>query len=273
MLTYEALVEQAKIREMPVTKIRGILREYLQFLVLKELYKNKYGKKLYFTGGTYLRMVHNIKRFSEDLDFNTKEITKKEFELLLETIKKELKRVGLECEVSYKHREKIYTSSLVFPAIEELYRAKSKYSRKKGIVIKVETNVPKWEIKSETSVISGFGETYPIICTEKGALFADKVDALVKKTRARHLYDIIFMLSNKYSIDERVLNTLGIKDNPLDLINTRVKSFSKSELKRQAEVLRPFLFDEEEADLIINAHDVIPPLLEQYASFIRQGHK
>jgi predicted nucleotidyltransferase component of viral defense system len=92
MLTYEALIDQAKAREMPTTKIRGILREYLQFLILKELYKNKYGKKLFFTGGTYLRLVHDVKRFSEDLDFNINKITKKEFELLLETIKNELKK-------------------------------------------------------------------------------------------------------------------------------------------------------------------------------------
>ncbi|MGD2279216.1 MAG: nucleotidyl transferase AbiEii/AbiGii toxin family protein, partial [Candidatus Omnitrophota bacterium] len=198
MLTYEALIEQAKAREMPVTKIRGILREYLQFLILKELYNNKYGKKLYFTGGTYLRVVHNIKRFSEDLDFNTDKITKKEFELLLETIKNELKRTGIECKVRFSHRGRIYISSLIFPAIEELYKAKSKYSRKEGIVIKVETNNPKWKIKRETPVISGFGEIYPIICTEIGALFADKIDALLKKNRGRHLYDLIFMLSNKY---------------------------------------------------------------------------
>jgi predicted nucleotidyltransferase component of viral defense system len=98
-------------------------------------------------------------------------------------------------------------------------------------------------------------------------LFADKIDALVKKNRGRHLYDIIFMLSNKYPIDRKVLKALGIKEDPLDLINKRVKGFARSELKRQAEVLRPFLFDEKEADLIINAHDTIPLLLKKYASF------
>ncbi|MBI2252835.1 MAG: nucleotidyl transferase AbiEii/AbiGii toxin family protein, partial [Armatimonadetes bacterium] len=75
MLTYDALINQAKIRGVPFTKIRGILREYLQVLILKELYKTEEGKKLFFTGGTYLRLVHNLKRFSEDLDFNTEIIT------------------------------------------------------------------------------------------------------------------------------------------------------------------------------------------------------
>ena len=75
MLTYDSLIEQAQSRGMPPTKIRAILREYLQILILKQLYKTESGKKLYFTGGTYLRLIHNLKRFSEDLDFNTNTIT------------------------------------------------------------------------------------------------------------------------------------------------------------------------------------------------------
>ena len=70
MLELEALAAEAKQRGMPSSKMRGILREYLQVLILKELYKLPDGKKLLFTGGTYLRLVHQTKRFSEDLDFS-----------------------------------------------------------------------------------------------------------------------------------------------------------------------------------------------------------
>ena len=264
MLTYEALIEQARVRGMPITKIRGILREYLQILILKELYRSKYGKNFYFTGGTYLRLVHDIRRFSEYLDFNTARITKQEFESLLQTIKTELKRIGIECEVRFSFRGNLYAAGVVLPRIEELYNAKSKYSKKESIIIKVETNNPEWKIRGETQVISGFGEIYPIISTERGALFADKIDALNKKNRGRHLYDIIFMLSNKYPIDKRVLEVLKVKGDPLVIIQDRVKSFSKSELKKQAETLRPFLFDEKEADLLVNAHEIIPALLKKY---------
>ncbi len=80
MLELEALAAQAKQRGMPSGKMRGVLREYLQVLILKELYKLPDGKKLYFTGGTYLRLVHQTKRFSEDLDFNAGEMKKSDFE-------------------------------------------------------------------------------------------------------------------------------------------------------------------------------------------------
>lgn len=266
MLTYESLIEQAKSRGMPSTKIRAILREYLQILILKELYKTESAKLLYFTGGTYLRLVHDLKRFSEDLDFNTNKITKKEFENLQKKVTTELKRIGIDAQLEFAHWGNMYVSKLIFPKVEKIYNVVSKYSKKEGIIIKVETNNPKWRIKSETQVISGFGEFYPSVCTEKGILFADKIDALKKKRRGRHVYDIIFMLSNKYPINRNILKLLGIKKDPIKAIADRIKKVPKSELKRQAEILRPFLFEESEADLVASAHDIIPPLLEKYTN-------
>lgn len=264
MLTYEALLEQAKARQMPTSKMRRVLREYLQTLILKALYKTQAGRKLYFTGGTYLRFVHGTKRFSEDLDFNTEFLTKASFETVVQAAAAELKRVNLKCVVSFRHFKKIYAADMEFPDIEKLYGVISMYTKKSGLLVKVETNTPGWKIVMETRVISGFGELYPCFCTQRGALFADKIDALVKKTRARHLYDIIFMLSQGYPIDNNVLRVLGIKEPPLEVIRGRVEDFSPGELAKQAESLRPFLFEEADADMIINAHTVIPALIEEY---------
>jgi len=265
MLTYESLMEQAQSRGMPPTKLRAVLREYLQILILKQLYKTDSGKKLYFTGGSYLRLIHNLKRFSEDLDFNTNVIMKEEFEELLKKVKDELKKIGIDSRVRFTHWENVYAAKLIFPMIEKVYDVISKYSKKEGIIIKIETNKPKWRVKPETQVISGFGEFYPCMCTYRGALFADKIDALTKKNRGRHIYDIMFMLSNKFPIDRVVLKTFGIKRDPFEVISIGIKHFSKTELKKQAEILRPFLFDESEANLLVRAHDIIPSLLERYA--------
>lgn len=264
MLSFESLIDQAKSRGMPTTKMRGILREYLQILILKELYKTKSGKKLYFTGGTYLRLAHELKRFSEDLDFNTKDLSQDEFEQLMEMISKELKRAGIKSKVEFSHWENLFVAKLIFRDIEANYNIQSKYSKKSGIIIKIETNKPKWKIIKESQVISGFGQFFPCLCTDKSILFADKIDALIKKNRARHIYDIIFMLSNKYPIEKQLLMIYGVKTSPSDAIKNRISNFSNTELKKYAETLRPFLFDENEADLIINAKQFIPLLIEKY---------
>jgi hypothetical protein len=264
MLTYGALLEQAETRGMPITKLRGILREYLQILILKELSKAEAGGKLYFTGGTYLRLAHNLKRFSEDLDFNASGIAVKEFEGLAEKLRKELKRQGINCHCRFKHWGNIYAADLAFPDIEKAYNITSKFSGQGGIIIKIETNRPKWKIKKEPQVISGFGELYPCLCTDVATLFADKIDALNKKERARHLYDIIFLLANSYPLDKKALSALGIKSDPLEIIAQRVMGFSNADLKKQAESLRPFLFEEADAALISNARQIVSSLLKKY---------
>ncbi len=264
MLTYEALIEQAKLRNMPANKERGILREYLQILLLKQLFRTETSRVLCFTGGTYLRLVHNLKRFSEDLDFNSNRINPSEFSGLCKGLAVELKRLGLKSELTFAHWDRILVARFNFPDVASFYGITSKYSSKKGILIKFEVNLPKWKIQTETEVISGYGETYPCVCTEKSQLFADKIDALVKKGMARHLYDIIFMLSNKYSVNTKLLRYFGHKGSPFEIILDCVNNFSSGSLKKKAETIRPFLFDEHDADLIVNAPTIVRKLIQKY---------
>ena len=268
MLELEALAAEARQRGMPAGKMRGILREYLQILILKEMYKLPEGKKLCFTGGTYLRLIHQTKRFSEDLDFNAGRMKEGVFEETLQKVRDNLKREGLMAGLGFGHWGNLLVAELVFPDVEKHYGVVSPYRRKEGILIKIEVNRPRWKIKSETLVTAGFGYLFPVVCTEPGALFADKIDALIKKNRARHLFDILFMLSKKYPIAANVLKSLGIKKPTLDAILERTASFSAAELKKQAEQLRPFLFEESEAALIANAHTIIPQLVEEYRAQI-----
>ena len=265
MLTYETLVEQARLRNMPSDKTRGVLREYLQILLLKQVYRTDAGKQLYFTGGTYLRLIHNLKRFSEDLDFNSNQIDQRNFEELCHRIVIELKRSGIASKVTFSHWNHVLVGRYNFPDIEKAYGIKTAHTRKSGLLIKFEVNIPKWEIETETEVIAGYGETYPCVCTKKSILFVDKIDALVKKKMGRHLYDIIFMLTQKYSVDKRIFSELGYKREPFKILSDCVSDFSGIELKKQASILQPFLFDEQETDLIINAKPIIEKLIQKYA--------
>src|SRR3989339_1006603 len=114
MLMREALLEYAKEKKMPTDKMRGILREYIQTLILKAIYQHELGRKLYFLGGTYLRFVHHLKRFSEDLDFNGEKFGKKQFEDLMYYVQSELEREGLACRASFDYRGNLLTGKLLF---------------------------------------------------------------------------------------------------------------------------------------------------------------
>ena len=264
MLTYESLIEQAKERGMPHTNARGVLREYLQILILKELYRSELNKKMFFTGGTYLRLVHNTKRFSEDLDFETNSLSRKEFESDLADVTKEFSRLGMKLDLSFEHWGNVYSSRLIFKDIEKQYNIVSKYSKKEGIIIKVETCKVGYKIKTQPQMLSGFGEFFPYMCLTEGIIFANKIDTFLKKERGRHLYDMMFMLSKKFPIEKLVLKHLGIKQNPSDVILKRIEDLSSSMLKKMAENLRPFLFEEVEADMVLRAKELLPALLSAY---------
>ena len=78
---------------------RNMLREYLQYKILETLYDNPTSSKLYFIGGTALRLIHGTDRFSEDLDFDTPGITEEEFLSLGNAIKKQLELEGYSLEI------------------------------------------------------------------------------------------------------------------------------------------------------------------------------
>jgi predicted nucleotidyltransferase component of viral defense system len=254
-------MEQAKLSDAPLNKMRGIMREYVQTVMLKYLYSSKWADRFYFLGGTSLRLIYGFKRFSEDLDFNISGVDKQEFQKVSEFVREELKRENIYSEVTFEHRGKLSSTAFVFKNVLEHYRI----TDKRGVLmVKFEANRPLFELKTESATISSFGEVFPVKMMSKGSIFAEKIDALRHIKKGRHIYDIIIMLSKKFPIDKSVLEANGIKEGPREVISNLVNEFSLSELKRLANGLRPFLFNEEEFSLVVNARTIVNDLLDKY---------
>ncbi len=261
MLSYEALVEQAKLNDMPINKMRGIMREYIQTLMLKYLYSSNWRDRFSFLGGTSLRLVHGFRRFSEDLDFNIAGVDKRKFEKVSEFVGEELKRQNIFSEVTFEHRGKLSSSKFVFRNVLEHYRITD---RRGTLIVKFEVNRPSFKLETESTTVSNFGEIFPVQMMSKGSMFAEKICALRNIKKGRHIYDIIIMLSKKFPINKSVLEANGIKGKPREVVMNTINEFSPSELKRLANGLRPFLFNEEEFNLVINAKTIIKDLLDKY---------
>lgn len=207
MLTYENLILYAKERGMPPEKRRGIIREYLQVLILKLLYSEKESGIFSFTGGTYLRLANLTKRFSEDLDFYSKRMNSDVFQESVNRIAVKLGKYNIKTKLSFEKRENLFTAGIHFIDIEGEYGMSG--NRRGAIVIKFETAVPEWQIKNSQRVINGYGETFIANCLDERILMADKIDAIYKKPRGRHIYDIIYLLSKKIEPDKKVLRGYG----------------------------------------------------------------
>lgn len=258
MLNYESILESAALKGMPTNKCRGIIREYIQTLILKYLYSSPYQDKFFFLGGTSLRLLYDMKRFSEDLDFNVKDIKEREFEETAKFIKHELSRENINCLLEFEHRKPLYIAEFIFEEIKNI----EKVSQRRGrMLIKLEANLPVYEFPEDVRSISSFGEIFLVKAMAKEWVFADKIDTLHNKRLGRHIYDIIFMLSKRFKVSKEMLRIHGITEEPKEAILRIINSIKDEELKRLARQVAPFLFDESQKELIIKAKTVIPQML------------
>ncbi len=204
-----------------------IMREYLQILFLSYLYKEKEADKIYFKGGTALRLLFASTRFSEDLDFSVLCPRGK--------IKKLIKKL-----------EKLIQKELISVKIFSLHTGKKslrfrfKYQSpdfKYPFVIRLDFNFVE---RVEEGVISPLLTKFPIVIfplinhLSETEILAEKLCAMLTRGRGRDFYDVWFLLEKGVAIDEKLLKQKlkerGEKFNKKNILN-KIKNYSEKQLK------------------------------------------
>ena len=89
---FETILKEGQKLGIPADKKRAIIREYLQSKILFELYNKSGSQNLSLIGGTGLRILRGLDRFSEDLDFDNLGLSFKKIKKYLEEIVKSFER-------------------------------------------------------------------------------------------------------------------------------------------------------------------------------------
>jgi hypothetical protein len=108
-----ALVERV---DDPARRL-NLLREYLQALVLRSLHENEAFTKIAFVGGTALRFLENLPRFSEGLDFSVIEHVGYEPERWLKKVRRDLELAGVTCRVTFNASRTVQVSWISVAAL------------------------------------------------------------------------------------------------------------------------------------------------------------
>lgn len=166
------------------TSQRNVLREYFQHLFLYLFYQQDGIDKLYFKGGTALRLVYKSPRFSEDLDFgasfsNVDSVEDAIVATLLEAEKEGVKTALDEA----KKTSGGYLSIMQFSAFGLTLPIK--------IEISFRDKKSKGEIKN---VSSDLFPDYAIIQLVEEQLVQGKLDALLDRKKPRDFYDFYFLM-------------------------------------------------------------------------------
>lgn len=194
-----------------------MLKEYIQLMILDFISTTDYAQKLVFIGGTNLRIIHGIDRFSEDLDFDCKQITNNDFMEMTDDVLHFLRRNGFNAETkdSESSRLTAFRRSFYFPQL--LFDLNLTGHKDERFLIKLEAQDQDVNYTPKVVTVNKCGFVFPQQVPPDSVLCAMKISALLSRHKGRDFYDTMFLLS---------------KTEPdYDFLNLKTGIKSKSEMK------------------------------------------
>ncbi|ODS40305.1 MAG: hypothetical protein A7315_08940 [Candidatus Altiarchaeales archaeon WOR_SM1_79] len=187
---------------MRTAKLKGITnrgyaeKDYLQDILLLSLSKNT-KNELVFKGGTCLYKFYNIDRFSDDLDFSCM----KDFNVgrLIKKVIADMNLFGMKSEVAGK-RETTDSILLSLKISGLLYRGTARSISRIQIDINLKSEVFFPELRRFSSLYPDIPGFSTLVMKEKEIL-AEKIRAIMTRTRARDVYDLCFLLKKGTETD------------------------------------------------------------------------
>ena len=177
----------------------NLAREYLQHYVLYLLYRTKCYQGLAFTGGTALRILHGLPRFSEDLDFScVSDESAEEFDRVRQVLQSELTLAGYDVQQKATGSGNVRGTFLKFPGL--LHELGLSPHAAQVISVKVEVDwQPPGGARMENSFVNRYHLIYLVRHYDLPTLFAGKLHALLFRpyTKARDLYDLFWCLTTR----------------------------------------------------------------------------
>jgi hypothetical protein len=188
------------------------IREITQEVVLAALARTDFFRQAAFHGGTCLRILHGLARFSEDLDFALQAPNPRfALEPYLPAVRREMAAFGYDIEFLDRSRvdQAVRTAFLKDDSIGDLleleYRPTTGPSRKIRIKLEVDTNPPVGACFDTRYLDFPFPQA--VVTHDPPSLFAGKMHALLcrRYLKGRDWYDFIWYTSRRIPLNERLL--------------------------------------------------------------------
>jgi len=245
------------------------LREYLQIYLLFLMQKTKMSESLYFVGGTALRFLYRIRRYSEDLDFTAGTAWgDSSIQLFTQKMDRELKKAGYDVTIVLKDTKTVQRIMIRFPGLLYELGLSGRKEQKFSVHIEVDQNPPLGWVEERTVV----NIHLPVLIRhyDLPSAFAGKLAAIMLRpyTKGRDIFDYFWFRSRWHGLVPNLrllnnaLNQQGSKFDPLNentwLTAVRDKIESLDWANVVADV-QPFL--ESEEDLAAFTRDALLTLL------------
>lgn len=200
------VIKQQIIKEMSLQENLNRIREFLQIMILKIMYDKNFLNNLAFVGGTSLRIIFGLRRFSEDMDFSL--INKKgyDFSTLNSFVIQGFALYGLRTETKANKVRNVHSLMLKFPELLRTIGLSNLSSQKISIRIEVDTNPPAgWNIEN---ILVNKTYIFNVTYFDLASSFATKLHACFyrKFIKGRDFYDFIWYMSRRTKPNYLLLN-------------------------------------------------------------------
>lgn len=239
---------------------KHMLKEYLQLMVLDFLATSPYISKLAFIGGTNLRLVRGIDRFSEDLDFDCKNLSKEEFMKMTDEVLAYLTRQGLRVEPRDKDNPRLtaYRRNIYFP--ELLFQLQLTGHRDERFLMKVEAQDQGIEYTPIIANVKGCNFFFPLPVPPDGVLLSMKLSALLSRGKGRDFYDAMFLLQQVKPDYEFLSLRCGIHT-PEELRAALHQVVARTDLNNKKRDFEHLLFNTNASDRILRFDEFIDEMI------------
>ena len=239
---------------------RNLAREYLQALTLQSLQRAGAMTAIAFHGGTALRFLYSLPRYSEDLDFALERPSQiYDFRSYLQSIQNDLESQGYKTILKVSDQKAVYSAFVRFPGLPFELKLSPHQNEVLAVKIEIDTNPPAGA-SLETSLIRR-----PVLLNlyhhDRASLLAGKLHAILQRSflKGRDLYDLIWYLSDRDWPDPNLVllnNALNQTawtgptinaENWREIIRAKIKSIS---FEQALDDVRPFLGSNEDMSLL-----------------------
>lgn len=255
---FDQIIKMAQDQAIPLKK-RGILREYLQSKFLAELYSLKDAKSMSLVGGTGLRLLEGLPRFSQDLDFDNLGLSDDQVAELVEAVADRFEAENIKLELRTTSKDEKNYFELRFPKI--LYELEISGHEREKLMIKVDY-ARYWQgQKTRTVLFSRYGFIEQVVSNSLEQILVQKLAAYAsrRQVQPRDMYDIVWLYAREVRPDREFMRING-KERVIEEARARFEKEGVSEADKRR--LRPFLFKEKEAEKIELLGEVLVKLAE-----------
>ena len=176
---------------------RNLVREYLQARILGAFQRAGAMTVLAFQGGTCLRFLFNLPRYSEDLDFALEGLAPGyDLRRYLQVVQTELSAENYRVELRIREHRVVHSAFVRFPGV--LYETGLSPNPTEALAVKVEVDtLPPAGAVTDVSLLRRH-EMLRLFHHDRASLLAGKLHAILKRpyTKGRDLYDLIWYLSD-----------------------------------------------------------------------------